>query len=93
MARVCDNAAEQVVKITEFCDGEVVRTFYAIRDVDTGHWMSREPFDGDIWTHDPRRRRMFARRALATADLQALLDWRDNGFSPDDVTPEQRGAA
>ena len=58
---------ERIVKIVETCEGVVARTFYCIQDPQFGHWMSEEPFDGLIWTKDPRCRREFASRVDRTA--------------------------
>ncbi|MCK6486568.1 MAG: hypothetical protein L6R00_20860 [Phycisphaerae bacterium] len=87
---------ERVVQVVETCDGTVARTFYCIHDPDFEHWMSDEPFDGLIWTKDVRRRREFASRAEAQAELEELLDWREEQQTEADILadiPSAREAA
>jgi len=79
---------ERVVKIVETCDGSVSRTFYCIHDPDFGHWMSREPFDGLIWTKDVRCRQEFASRAAAEVELEDFLEWRLEQEAGDDLLAE-----
>jgi len=67
---------ERVVEMVETCDDQVIRTFYCIRDPECDHWMSVEPFDGMIWTKDPKRRREFVSRWDAESELDKFLDWR-----------------
>lgn len=67
---------ERVVKIVETCDGAVARTVYCIHDSDFGHWMSIEPFDGEIWTKDVRCRQEFASRGEAESELERFFQWR-----------------
>ena len=89
-------SSERVVKIVETCDGAVARTFYCIHDPDFGHWMSDEPFDGLIWTKDPKCRREFASRREAEFELEEFLDWRCEQGAWDDLdagTPSEREAA
>lgn len=68
---------ERVVELVETCDGAVVRTFYCIHDPNFDHWMSDEPFDGLIWTKDPRCRQEFDSRAEAQEELEDFLEWRE----------------
>ena len=67
---------ERVVKVVETCDGRVTRTSYCIHDPDFGHWMSREPFDGLIWTKDVSQRREFTSRVEAEEELESFFNWR-----------------
>ncbi|MCG3178615.1 MAG: hypothetical protein BIFFINMI_00943 [Phycisphaerae bacterium] len=68
---------ERVVELQEVFDGKVQRTFYCVQDPDFGHWMSREPFDGRIWTKDPACREEFASRTDAETELDEFLEWRE----------------
>ena len=79
---------EHVVKMTETCDGEVTRTFYCIHDPDFGHWMSDEPFDGLIWTKDPKSRQEFNSRLEAETELEDFLEWRSEQGAWDGILSE-----
>ena len=68
---------ERVVKMEEFRDGKLRRTFYCIYDPDYLHWMSEEPFDEEIWTKNVRRRQEFPSRREARNELLAFLAWRE----------------
>lgn len=68
---------ERVVELVETCDGTVVRTFYCVHDPNFDHWMSDEPFDGLIWTKDPRCRQEFDSREEAQEELEDFLEWRE----------------
>jgi hypothetical protein len=85
MATNDEHCKERVVKVVETCDGAVVRTFYCIHDPDFGHWMSDEPFDGLIWTKDPRCRQEFASREEAEEELEDFLDWREEQQTEADI--------
>jgi len=87
---------ERVVKLVEMCNGEVIRTFYCIHDRDFGHWMSQEPFDGEIWTKDPTCRREFDSRTEAEDELDDFLQWREDqetGSTTVTDIPRERKAA
>ena len=92
-----ENAStERVVKLVESCEGVVLRTFYCIHDPQFEHWMSDEPFDGAIWTKDPKRRQEFSRRREAEAELMEFQDWREERAQEQelaDTTPGEREAA
>ncbi|MCC7408102.1 MAG: hypothetical protein IT442_08520 [Phycisphaeraceae bacterium] len=79
---------ERVVEIVETCEGAVVRTFYCIHDPEFGHWMSREPFDGLIWTKDFSCRKEFASRSRAESALMCLDESRREGERTDDLVAE-----
>ena len=68
---------ERVVKLQEFCEGQLLRTFYCIYDRDFRHWMSKEPFGGMLWTKDVSCRREFRSRFEAKAELAGLRYWRE----------------
>jgi len=87
---------ERVVRMTETCDGEVIREFFCIYDRNYLHWMSREPFDEFIWTKAVACRQEFETREEAESTLQAFLLWR-RGLGPnrchvDDMPPEREAA-
>ena len=87
---------ERVVKVVETCEGDVARTFYCIHDPDFGHWMSQEPFDGLIWTKDPKCRQEFASRMDAQIELDSFLEWRreqEASGGPAAEIPREREAA
>lgn len=68
---------ERVVKVIEVCERKVQRIFYCIRDPEFDLWMSEEPFDGLIWTRDPRRRQEFGSRKEAQFALDEFQEWRE----------------
>ena len=71
---------ERVLEIVETCDGSVVRKFYCIRDMEFGHWMSEEEFDGLIWTRDIDCRMELSSRDEAKEMLESFIEWRkENG--------------
>lgn len=70
---------ERVVKVVvKNREGTTVRSFYSIHDPHLDYWMSRERFDGPIWTRDSRCRREFASRAEAQVKLEDFLKWRQD---------------
>lgn len=79
---------ERVVQVVETCDGSLSRTYYCIHDLSFGHWMSREPFDGLIWTRDTSYRQEFANRMEAEAALETFLDWRREQEANDEIVTD-----
>jgi hypothetical protein len=76
---------ERVVELIETCDGSVMRKFYCIRDMEFGHWMSQEEFDGMIWTRDIDCRLELSSREEAEETLESFLEWRnENGVDSKD---------
>ena len=70
------NPNERIYKITETCDGET-RSFYAIQDIEFGHWRgTSDPDDHDAWTRSTFRRAEFATRREAREELKFLWGWR-----------------
>ena len=76
MKTAIPKSKEHVAKLQVFCDGELQRTFYCIYDADFQHWMSKESFDGLIWTKDILCRQEFDSRTEAQERLDALVEWR-----------------
>ncbi len=68
---------ERVVKMREYCEGALFRTFYCIYDTNYRHWMSTEPFDGMLWTKDVKLRQEFISRRAAKDQLRALRERRE----------------
>ena len=68
--------AEEVVKIKETHNGEVIGTVYCIHDPQFGHWMSNALFGGELWTKDFSRARKFKKRRSAEMHLEDLQAWR-----------------
>jgi hypothetical protein len=65
-----------IYKITETCDGQT-RSFYAIQDIEFGHWRGVSELDDyDVWTRDLNRRAEFASRQEARDELKRLWGWR-----------------
>jgi len=77
MTTVAAAPGERVVKVIEICERKVQRIFYCIRDPEFDLWMSEEPFDGLIWTKDPRRRQEFSSRKEAQCALDEFQEWRE----------------
>jgi hypothetical protein len=90
MATPVTTEGERVVKVIEICERKVVRIFYCIRDPEFDQWMSEEPFDGLIWTKDPKRRQEFCTRKEAEGTLAAFEEWREE--REDDILQEDEAA-
>ena len=71
-----ETRSERIVEIVETWDGTVARTFYGVYDPEFGHWMSREPFEGLIWTKDALGRMEFPSRETAEHELTKFYQWR-----------------
>jgi hypothetical protein len=68
--------AEEVVEIAETYNGEVLGTYYCIRDHQFEHWLNRESFSGEIWTKHFGLARKFRAKEHAEMYLSDLQIWR-----------------